>query len=269
MPPKKNGPVVLLTDFGNRDVYAGVLKGVIAGINPEARMIDLTHSIEPQNIRQGSFSLFCAYAWFPENSIFCAVVDPGVGSERKAICIKTRDYYFVGPDNGVLWEAASTDGIEQIIQLENHDFFLSRVSNTFHGRDLFAPVCAHISKGIRDLKILGKELATCRVYSFEDIVESHGILNLSILHVDRFGNMVLNLTLDRFAKMVENRRFVLKIGNDAVEKHYSTYAAANKNELFLINGSHPFMEISLKNGSAVQKIGMVKGDNITCQFFDK
>jgi S-adenosylmethionine hydrolase len=264
---KSSGPVVLLTDFGEQDAYAGILKGVIATINPDARIIDLSHSIEPQNIRQAAFVLFCAYHYFPEHTVFCVVIDPGVGSDRKAISITTRSYTFVGPDNGVLWEAARADGIQQIISLDNKAYFLEQVSHTFHGRDIFAPVCAHITRGMQDSGLLGPRLKTCTRYEFEQLPASGRVLKLSVLHIDRFGNIALNLSRERFEKMTRSNGFAVTAGKKVITRYYPVYDAAPEGELFLIGGSHPFMEISLKNGSAAQKVQVSATDTLVCEFF--
>ncbi len=191
--PLKNPPIILLTDFGQTDAFAGLLKGVIACISPNTRVIDLGHGIDPQNILQGAFVLSTSYSYFPKKSIFCVVVDPGVGSKRKGICIQTSDYTFVGPDNGILWEAAKGNKIKQIIHLDQDRYFLQPFSATFHGRDVFAPVCAHISKGLEDPTRLGSVMGKCKQLDFPRVQKKGASMELRVLGVDRFGNFTLNL----------------------------------------------------------------------------
>ena len=189
----ENRPIVLLTDFGQQDTFAGVLKGVIASISPGSKVIDLTHGINPGDIMQGSFLLTTSYSYFPKGSVFCVIVDPDVGSDRKGICIETNDYFFVGPDNGVLWKAARENEIKRIIHLTNKAYSLDSISTTFHGRDIFSPVAAHISKGLEDISCLGNILKKCVEYHFPEIERKVFSLGLTVIHIDRFGNVTLNL----------------------------------------------------------------------------
>lgn len=251
-------PVVLLTDFGLQDTYAGILKGVIASISPETRIIDLTHEVLPQDILQGSFLLSTSYSYFPKGSVFCVVVDPGVGSDRKGICIETGDYYFVGPDNGVLWKAAKHNEIRRIIHLTNTGYFLDPVSGTFQGRDIFAPVSAHISKGIDDISILGPPLERCIEFEFPGIKENEDTLELCIIHIDGFGNLILNLEYKDFIRFVQSKVFCLTLNGEKIGKIFSNYAEANDNELFLTVSSSSYMEISMKNSNAAKTIQAVR-----------
>lgn len=254
MENRYTGPIVLLTDFGETDPFVGILKGVIAGINRHADVIDLSHGVTPQDVGHGAFLLAVSYAYFPKQSIFCTVVDPGVGSQRKGICIRTRDYLFVGPDNGILWAAANENGIRQIVHLEERAYFLETVSSTFHGRDIFAPVCAHISKGMADLSVLGSELTACKPFHFPDPDIQGNRATLTVLCVDRFGNITLNISPDQFDALVKDGPFDMAVNGYHIRKRWPAYAAADDNELFVIAASNNRMEISLKNGSAADKI---------------
>ncbi|MFO7912286.1 MAG: SAM-dependent chlorinase/fluorinase, partial [Desulfotignum sp.] len=142
------GPITLLTDFGDIDPFAGILKGVILSINPKAVIVDLCHKIPPQDIGYGAVMLDTAMDYFPGGTIFCAVVDPGVGSSRRPVLVETSDYFMVGPDNGLLWQAARRNTIKNVVHLTRSRYFLSSISQTFHGRDIFAPVAAHLSAGV-------------------------------------------------------------------------------------------------------------------------
>nr|NJM01376.1 SAM-dependent chlorinase/fluorinase [Desulfobacula sp.] len=252
------GPVVLLTDFGLDDAYAGILKGVAASISPETRTIDLSHGVAPQDILHGAFLLAASFSYFPKGSVFCVVVDPGVGSDRKGICIKTEDYYFVGPDNGILWEAANRNRIKDIIHLTQPAYFLNPVSGTFHGRDIFVPVAAHISKEPGDITRFGNPLESCVKYEFPRIVRNRDTLDLCILHIDRFGNLILNIEHESFIRFVQGREFSLAINGERINKVLSHYAQAGDGEFFLMASSSSHMEISLKNSNAALALQAVR-----------
>jgi hypothetical protein len=244
--------VILLTDFGHKDTFAGIMKGVIASISPESQVIDLSHGVDPGNILQASFFLRISYAYFPRKSVFCVVVDPGVGSNRNAVCIETLDYFFVGPDNGVLWEAASCNHIQLIVRLTNRAYLPGPVSNTFHGRDVFAPMAAVISKGLETVSVLGDPVNECVEFHLPKIKKNKFGLELSVLHIDRFGNLTLNLTEKEFRQFVQDREFCLTFKDCRIKKTYKAYSGAKGDEIFLIPASSGYMEISVKNGSAAK-----------------
>lgn len=262
MAASNKGPVVLLTDFGDKDAFVGIMKGVILSINPDAAIVDLNHKIWPQNIAQGAYVLKTAYPYFAPGSIFCCVVDPGVGSERNGLCIETNDYFFVGPDNGLLWPAVAENGIKRIIRLTRDEFFLDTVSTTFHGRDVFAPVSAAISKGLKDLSKLGETQDKCVVYEIPPVASTEKGLALTVIDTDHFGNIVLNMTADAFNHFAGNRDFVLTSGRVNITKKYRNYASAKDDEAFLVLSSSGFMEISVKNGSAVSKTDISLSDTL-------
>lgn len=248
----------MLTDFGTKDGFAGIMKGVIATINPVANVIDITHDIPAQDVSHGAFVLFTAYAYFPAGTIFCCVVDPGVGSDRKGICIQTRNYLFVGPDNGICRPAADNDGIVDIYNLSNSEFLGKHISSTFHGRDVFAPVCAHLSKGIKDLSRLGRRLTSSVEYEFPKIISNENGMELTVLCADHFGNMVLNIQITEFEDYIQGRPFELTVKGHRISKICRTYNDARPDELFLVASSSGYMEISLKNGSAAGLIRPVR-----------
>ncbi len=256
----QNPAVVLLTDFGVRDPYAGILRGVIASISPDTRVIDLTHEISPRDILEAAFVLAVSFAWFPRGSVFCAVVDPGVGSKRKAICIRTVNYWFVGPDNGLLWEAANRDGISHVIHLNQPEWFHQPVSATFHGRDVFAPVAARIAQGVDDLSRLGQPLTTCVRAPFPEPEETDDGLLLRVIHIDRFGNLILNLTWEQFKRRVGERHFQLRLNGKTVRTFCATYAEAPDIEFFVIHSSLPYVEIALKNADAARQLNAARLD---------
>ncbi len=245
--------IVMLTDFGFEDPFVGIMKGVISGIAPAARVIDLTHGIRPQDIFQGAFVLYRSVDYFPKGTVFCAVVDPGVGTARRPIILKTRDFYFVGPDNGLLWPAAKANGIESCICLDNPDYFLPQVSTTFHGRDIFAPVAAKLCTGT----LLG-DFGSCldRPVSLDlPRPEPRGeALALTVLDRDRFGNLTLNLTSDDFQGFLE-AIFCLTFKDRQITLFHQTYGEADENSPFILFGSSGFIEVAVKNGSAAHHLG--------------
>ncbi len=250
----ENRPIVLLTDFGPQDSFSGILKGVISLISPDSKVIDLSHGVNPQDILQGSFLLFTSCSYFPKGSVFCVIVDPGVGSDRKAICIETNDYYFLGPDNGVLLKAAKKNKIKRIIHLTNKNYFLDSISSTFHGRDIFAPAAAHISRGLEDITCLGNPLKKCIEYQFPKIVKKTFSLDLTVIHIDRFGNMTLNIEEKEFRQFIQNKLFILTINDVRIKELYSSYSQGRDGELFLICSSSSYMEISMKNSNAAKRL---------------
>ncbi len=192
-------PIVLLTDFGYKDGYAGVLKGVILGVNPHARILDLSHGIPPQDLVRASFLLTSSVSYFPRSSIFLVVVDPGVGTSRKPLLVKAGEYFFIGPDNGVLSAAVKQLGNARIFQLNHPEYFLDSVSFTFHGRDIFAPVAGHLSLGVSPQE-LGEPCTGMESLDIPRPVKTDQGLDLRILFVDTFGNLILNLTEEQFSQ---------------------------------------------------------------------
>jgi len=229
--------IILLTDFGPGE-YVGVMKGVIYSIDHRAQIVDLCHSVSSQNIIEASWILRNNYKYFPEGSVFCCVVDPGVGSKRKALAVKTERYYFVAPDNGLLWETLKEQEVIDIREIP----IPSDASHTFHGRDVFAPAAAKIGLGKFDQ--VGEKVGQIeRLELYQD--SGRGL----VVRIDSFGNIVTNIPKQG------NGRYSVKIGEKIYQMNYrENYFAAEQGELFLIEGSNRTLEISLKNGSANEKL---------------
>lgn len=260
--------ICLLTDFGLKDGYAGVLKAVISNIAPKTSIIDLSHEIEPYNILQAGFVLYQSYRYFPKETIFVAVVDPGVGSERKPILIKTKNYYFIGPDNGIFSLVLSEEKVEQIIHLQNPKYFLSSISSTFHGRDLFAPVAAHLSSGISCASFGQKIEEYQRLNYFFPIIKKKQIIG-KVLSIDRFGNMITNLSKRFLEENFSDLDFALSIKGKKIRKIYSHYAEAKKGEIFILFGSSGFLEIAMNQGSAAKFLKVKNGTQIVLNVLPK
>jgi S-adenosylmethionine hydrolase len=238
--------IVLLTDFGQSE-YVGVMKGVIYSIAGDAKMVDLCHDISPQNIIEASWLLKNNFKYFPKGTTFCCVVDPGVGTERKALAVKTENFYFVAPDNGLLSETLKQQKIMEIRQIP----VPADASKTFHGRDLFAKAAANIDLGNFDtVGEISEQIKRLELY----LNQREGI----VVRIDRFGNVITNL-----AKQDKDKYSVRMTGEKYVMNYYPDYNSAKDDELFLIEGSCNTLEISLKNASAVDKLPVKVGEKIT------
>ena len=244
------GCLTLTTDFGTRDWFVGTMKGVALSINPKARIVDLTHEIPPGDIRAGAFALWAGFRFFPKGCVHVAVVDPGVGSARKAVAIETANYLFVGPDNGVLSWALTRERIKAIHSLENETYFLPSVSQTFHGRDIFAPVAAHLSRGV-PLRKFGPALKEfVRLNWPEPRRSQHGVHG-EILYLDKFGNAITNLdtgTLESLSK--RSLRVILRGKTSCPVRPF--YAAVPAGAAVAVPGSSGFLEIAVNGGNAAQ-----------------
>ena len=197
--------ITLLTDFGDRDAYVGIMKGVIAGINPLTNIIDICHSIPPQDIFKGAYLLYTSYKYFPRGTIHVAVVDPGVGSKRDIVCAETQDYLFLAPNNGLLSFIVREEKPKCIIRVTNNKYFLSSPSSTFHGRDIFAPVAAHLSLGIKPQQ-LGIKIDQLEQLDIpKPVYKKTGQLEGQIIYIDQFGNLITNVTREHIAQCSRNR----------------------------------------------------------------
>ncbi len=249
--------VTLLTDFGTQDYFVGAMKGVILSINENIDIVDVTHEIRAQDVRAAAFTLKNYYKYFLQGTIHVCVVDPGVGSNRRAILVETDDYCFIAPDNGLLGFVLAEQENYRAFELNNDEFFHHPVSRTFHGRDIFAPVAAHHSNGVTAER-LGREITD--LVTFE-IGQPHRISETKIageiLHIDRFGNLITNFKAEDLPV-----KFKLKAGEKTVEKHQSFFNEAQKSEIFSIVGSTGFLEIVAFSDSAEKLLKMKTGEKI-------
>jgi len=262
---RKKGVITLITDFGDESGYAGIMKGVILTINPNCQIIDITHQISPQGIEEAAFLLHSAYSYFPKYSIHVVVVDPGVGSERKPILIETDRYWFVGPDNGVFSFVFSMKGFNKVWAITNKRYFLPEVSFTFHGRDIFAPIAAHLSLGV-PAEELGKELR--RFVTLKDLEPriSAGMIKAKVIYIDHFGNLVCNVSQDLFTKVVAGKSFRIAVGRKTIQKLSLSYADAEDGEILALFGSSRWLEISLKDGNCQRALNVKRGAEIDICF---
>ena len=252
--------ITLTSDFGLKDPYVAEMKGVILTINPKATLIDITHDIEKFNIRMAAFMLASAAPYFPEGTVHLAVVDPGVGTQRRAILIQTKKGFFVGPDNGILILAAQSQGIEHVYQLTNPKFMLPKISSTFHGRDIFAPAAAHLEKGVQPIEF-GPEINNPINPEFAKVKRGNDSLIGEVMHIDGFGNIITNIN----EKLVQNyaKKVNVELPSISLKLTFGkAYAQAKPKEPIVLIGSHGFMEIALNQGSAAEKFHAKAGDKI-------
>jgi S-adenosylmethionine hydrolase len=258
--PRHPPTVALLTDFGYRDHYAGVMRGVIASIAPAARVLDLTHGIPAQWISAGALVLRESWRFFPARTIFVAVVDPGVGTERKPLVIETRaGTRFVGPDNGLLWPAADQAGIERVVELRTPRYRLMRVSASFHGRDIFAPAAAWLARGV-DPDAMGPAVSTIvRLDLAEGVSSNQRRLAGRVIYIDAFGNLVTNITrqdYDKFAGRFRGCDLLVRIKGRAPLRLRSTYGDARVGAPLAMFGSFDMLEIAIRDGNAAEFYGV-------------
>ncbi len=262
--PKKQSTITLITDFGIQDGYVGVMRGVMAGINPLANVIDISNTVAAQDTFQAACILNNSYNYFPKGTIHVVVVDPGVGSDRKIVCLKTENYLFLAPDNGVLSFVIAKEGSESIREVTNDKFFLPKLSNTFHGRDIFAPVAAHLSNGVSH-KELGERVDKTNEISLpKPILSPDGKLTAEIVYVDSFGNLITNVNKEVIDRMkVETERVPITMGRKRINGICSAYTDVGDNEALAIFGSSGYLEISVNLGSAGDILKLQKGDKLT------
>ncbi len=256
--------ITLLTDFGLEDVYAGVMKGVIAGIVPQGTVVDLTHHVPPQNIALGSFHLGNAYAHFPPSTIHVAVVDPGVGSTRRAVAIQTHAGTFVGPDNGLFSQVLMQVDAIAAVELSNRQYwYVEDPSHTFHGRDIFAPVAAYLAKGL-PLQKLGPEIELSSLQildSFQAWQPSPEGGVGTIQAIDHFGNLITTIP----ASSIKHDSWSLQVNQSPIPMAHS-YIENSHSPLIALIGSHGWIEIACPSGSAQNLLQLNLGDCVQLQW---
>ena len=253
--------ITLLTDFGTKDHYVASMKGVILNINPQCLLIDISHQVNPHDVEEGAFILANTYSYFPKGTIHLSVVDPGVGGIRKPILLVTQNYSFVGPDNGLFTIVAQREKVKQVVALTKKKYFLSKVSSTFHGRDIFAPVAAHLSLGIKP-NAFGHKIDSLEWLGFEGPFIKEGKLLGEILHVDTFGNLVSNIDEGKLFRFIQGRPFVIRAGRKTIRGLKKGYWEGKKDEAIALLGSGGFLEISIREGNAQKVLKAKRGDAI-------
>lgn len=290
-PQPLSPPIVLTTDFGLSDAYVGVMKGVILGINPSATIIDLTHDISPQDLRHGSFVLGTNHSYFPDGTIHVAVVDPGVGTPRKAMVLQTPTATFVGPDNGlfselvkpylpslpsanILGPAVALPPRLQAWELQNPEYRLHPVSNTFHGRDVFAPAAAHLSLGLSPAA-MGPSLPEIIYRPLPEPATQAGAIVGEVIYVDRFGNLVTNISARNFdqanatlasARTDISNRIILRVSRTFHDPDRGGQDQPDGLPLLVLLGSNGYLEIALRDGNASRSLAVGVGETVRVSF---
>jgi S-adenosyl-L-methionine hydrolase (adenosine-forming) len=251
--------ITLLTDFGTADYFVGAVKGAILSVNPRAVIVDLTHEIPPQDIAAGAFTLLAAYKTFPTGTIHMAVVDPGVGSTRRPIVVSANEQFFVGPDNGLFTYIYDREPSHRVFHVTAEKYFRPESSSTFHGRDIFAPVAAALSNGLNPRKFgLRINDAVRLAVSLKPEVLENGDVRARIIHIDRFGNCVTNITRD----LVKSNDVSLLINRKTIKQFRNFYVEDSSNTPFAIWGSAGFLEISVNGASAAEVLRAKRGDAV-------
>jgi S-adenosylmethionine hydrolase len=254
--------IALMTDFGIGDGDVGVMKGVIAGITPDAHIIDITHHVAPQNVSSGAWILAASYRYFPKNTVFICVVDPGVGSTRGAIAVHAGDWYFVGPDNGLFSYVMSEQPIHAAVLLTNSTYHLPTVSSTFHGRDIFAPVGAYLARGLIDIFFdLGPSVdpATLRRLEVGGAIRRGTTINAHIVHVDNFGNLITSIPLTLVPELYTASQVQIVFTNEGitVEERRQYFAdGPDDGQAFIYGDSSGYVGIAVRNGNAAKTLGV-------------
>ena len=252
---KVSGVITLTSDFGLTDPYVGIMKGVVLSLNPKAHIVDISHQVEAGSIFQGAVILEAACAFFPAGSIHVAVVDPGVGSNRRPIILKTETHLFVGPDNGIFWPIISSHQNMEIIHLTESRYFLPNVSCTFHGRDIFAPVAAYLSRGVDPLS-MGPVITDPVSLEFPLPQQGKDVLTGQVTRVDHFGNLITNIHKIDLEQFLGSNRPVIRIGSLIISGMQKAYADAGEGQGLSLIGSSGFLEISVNAGRACDVVGL-------------
>jgi len=256
--------LTLTTDFGIEDEYVGVMKGVVHRIHPAATIIDITHYIQPQDVIQAAYTIASSYHYFSSGSVHLIVVDPGVGSDRRIIALEKQGHFFLAPNNGVLTLLFDDKNTEAIVDVRNSRYFLEPVSQTFHGRDIFAPVGAHILSGI-SLSDLGDFIEPDQVVRFNvtrPLLRNRQVTG-RIVSVDRFGNLISDINIHHLNHICKNRNIAsvhVKLGDQTIKGLASSYQSRRDQEPLAIIGSRGTIEIAVNRGNAQHYFKADKGD---------
>lgn len=261
--------LTLTTDFGTRDAYVAAMKGVMLDICPEARMIDITHEIAPQDIMEAAFVLREAVPYFPADSVHLVVVDPGVGTERRPVALHHDGQWFVGPDNGIFPLVLGDTAPAEAVVLDCQEYWrTSAPSTTFHGRDIFAPAAAHLAAG-RPLTELGSPVEELEPLRWAlPIIDTQGIRGW-VVHIDHFGNCITNIPKETFEERRSGRPLKCFVGSTVLRSVHPTYGAVAEGDPLALFGSSGFLEIAVNSGNAAELLGIRKGAPVDIVFQKK
>jgi S-adenosyl-L-methionine hydrolase (adenosine-forming) len=258
------GPLItLLTDFGSKDNYVGVMKGVILSLCPNARLVDVAHHVPPQDVASAAFLLDRTYGYFPQGTLHLAVVDPGVGTKRRGMVLEISGHTFVTPDNGLLTHILATNGDPNMntYSIENDSLFLSHCSNTFHGRDVFAPVVARLAAGMAPESV-GPRIENPVRFSIPQLKKTSHTLEGRIVYVDHFGNLVSNIPAKDVEVLAEEGEITITLGDTEIKSLSQSYEAANNGGVLAIIDGFNRLEVSIRNGNAAKILNQGIGSMI-------
>lgn len=249
--------ITLTTDFGGQDYYVSAMKAVILSICPDVRFIDISHDIPPQDIMAGAWVLKNTAFLYPPDTIHLAVIDPGVGSDRRPVLVRVRDQFFVGPDNGLFSLVADIEE-HSVIELTNSTYWRKSVAPTFHGRDIFAPVAAYLCNG-EDMSVFGDKRTELTTYRWaKPISDDEGIQGW-VMHIDRYGNLVTNIPEQLIREHDQNAIFRIYVGNTILKDISTAYSEVSDGEPVALIGSSGMLEIAINKGNAEKMLGIEKG----------
>ncbi len=257
----KNPVITLTTDFGLRDQYAGAMKGAVLSVNPAALPVDISHSITAGDIFEGAFVMAGACGFFPRGTVHVGVVDPGVGGPRRAVAIETENFFFVGPDNGLLSLAADKDGIRRIVEIKNEEFMRPEVSRTFHGRDVFGPAAAHLSLGAGLLE-LGSQTTDLDFIRIPEVECSESEITGEVIHIDAYGNLITNIEGALIESRLGGSEVDLWLKGRTVRGLYVSYGSLEPGKAGALTGSSGYVEVAAREASAAALLGVEVGEKV-------
>jgi len=254
-----NAIITLTTDYGTNDHLVGTLKGVILKINPEATIVDITHNVAPFDLLDAALAIGSAYSYFPPRTIHVVVVDPGVGTERRPLLVAAENQYFVAPDNGVLSVIYEREENVVARNVTAAHYFLQPVSKTFHGRDIFAPIAAWLSKGWQTAS-MGEEITDPKKFALPKPKTTDGVVKGIVMRIDTFGNLITNFRLEDLPEgALTNGEINFQVGNQAVSRMVPTFASGNAGEPVAYVGSAGYVEIAVNKGNASRTLSIGRG----------
>jgi S-adenosylmethionine hydrolase len=254
-----SGVITLMTDFGDADVYVGVMKGVIAAVFPGARVVDLTHRVPAHDAAEAAWLLQDAYRYFPAGTVHVAVVDPGVGTARRVLGLRAGNHLFLAPDNGILTPVHAELGREALVEIAEPRYLLPNASRTFHGRDVFAPAAAHLAAGVA-LEAMGPPVADFVRLRLPEPCSLHGgVVRGEVVRVDGFGNLITNI---RRELVPRPDRAAVRVAGVALRGIQPTYGVAGPGDVLALFGGFGVLEIAVNRGSAAQRLGVGRGQPV-------
>lgn len=258
----ENQIIALMTDFSWHNWYLGVVKGVILGINPKARIVDLCHDVSSKDVREGSFILANSYQYFPKGTVFLSVVDPGVGGKRKNLIVRTQRYFFVAPDNGILSSIFERGKVQKVYHVEPGEYTLELHGSTFYGRDIFAPIAAHLTLGVPPEK-MGEELQSVLIVpAIKPFINERGEISGRAVYVDAFGNIITNIGEEYLSKMFSGaipwEGCSIRVAGKRIKgiRHY--YKQGEEGKLMALVNSWGYLEIAVNGGNAFEHLELTE-----------